>query len=153
MRHRGFTLIELISVIAIAGILAMMAMARFAGPSSFAVQGAADQIASALRQAQGMARAQRQVVVVVMQASPVRLRVCLDAACATPLEGPAGADNWLSDVEGLQLNASALVSFDAQGSPVAGSALAFRAVANNGQANSQWVRVDAVSGLVTVSPT
>lgn len=54
-RERAFTLVELVVVIAIVGIMAAFAAPRFFGNDVFAQRGYADEIASALRNAQKVA--------------------------------------------------------------------------------------------------
>ena len=149
--RKGFTLVELIAVIAITSIIAVMAMTRFVGPSQFAVQGTADQLAATLRQAQTLARAQRVTVYVVLTAQPAKAQVCLDAACAQPLEGPAGVANWLRDADTVKLSAATGLNFDSQGRPSNGSTLQWQAQSLDGSISSQFVRLEPVTGHITVT--
>ena len=55
----GFTMVELILVIVIAGILATVAVPRLVGRNSFDTRGFADQLAATVRFAQKLAVAQR----------------------------------------------------------------------------------------------
>lgn len=57
--ERGFTLLELILVMVIAGILAAVAMPRLVGTNSFDSRGFTDQLAATVRFAQKLAIAQR----------------------------------------------------------------------------------------------
>lgn len=145
----GFTMVELIAVIVITSIIAVVGMARFASPSPFAVQGVADQLAASLRQAQTLARAQRQVVYVVLTQSPARVQVCLDRDCARPLEGPNGLDNWLDGSGRVQLSSSQALWFDAMGTPSSNEPLQFQVLADGGAVRSALVRMEPVSGYVS----
>ena len=84
---RGFTLLELIAVLAIAAILAVSATAFFSKSSfdSAAFQALAKSVVS---QAQKVAVAQRQTIFVIVTANT--LSVCYDSLCATPVAAPAG---------------------------------------------------------------
>ena len=60
--QRGFTLVELITVIVIIGILAVAAAPRFFDNNVFQARGAADQVTAALRYGQKVAIAQHRAV-------------------------------------------------------------------------------------------
>ncbi len=60
--QRGFTLVELITVIVIIGILAVAAAPRFFDKDVFQARGAADQVIAALRYGQKVAIAQHRAV-------------------------------------------------------------------------------------------
>lgn len=77
----GFTTIELIVMISIAGILAAFAVARFVDPGGFSSRGFYDRAMSVVRQAQKTAIAQRRQIFVVV--TPDRIAVCYDAGCTS----------------------------------------------------------------------
>jgi MSHA pilin protein MshC len=80
--QRGFTLVELITVMVIVGILAVVALPRFFDRNVFESRGYYDQAISTLRYAQKTAVAQRTTVCVVDTATEIGL---FAADCATPL--------------------------------------------------------------------
>jgi MSHA pilin protein MshC len=84
---RGFTLLELIAVLAIAAILAVSATAFFS-KSSFDSAAFSDLAKSVVSQAQKVAVAQRQTVFVIVTSGTIS--VCYDAGCATPVAAAGG---------------------------------------------------------------
>lgn len=81
-------MVELILVIAVAGILAAVAVPRMVGRTGFDARGFADQLAATVRFAQKLAVAQRREVCVSLTGNDATL--WYDAACATPAPGPGG---------------------------------------------------------------
>jgi MSHA pilin protein MshC len=114
----GFTMVELILVIVVAGILAAVAVPRLVGRSSFDTRGFADQLAATVRFAQKLAVAQRRDVFVQLTAGNATL--CYDAACATPAPGPGGEKPYtVSAPNGVAIASPvAVLDFDAGGRPV-----------------------------------
>ncbi|HBU28841.1 MAG: hypothetical protein A2X71_05510 [Thiobacillus sp. GWE1_62_9] len=114
---RGFTMVELILVIAVAGILAAVAVPRMMGRTGFDTRGFADQLSATVRFAQKLAIAQRTDVFVRLTAGDATL--CYDAACATPAPGPGGEKPYTIAAPGGVAIASplAVLAFDAGGRP------------------------------------
>jgi len=78
---RGFSLIELVVVLVLAGILAALAIPRFTSTESSATW-YAEQVKAAARYAQRQAVAQRRNVYVRVQSNEVD--ICYDSGCTTP---------------------------------------------------------------------
>lgn len=114
---RGFTMVELILVIVIAGILAAVAAPRMLGRTGFDTRGFADQLAATVRFAQKLAVAQHTDVYVRLTASDATL--CYDAPCATLAPGPGGEKPYTVSVpSGVAISPATTLHFDAGGRPV-----------------------------------
>jgi MSHA pilin protein MshC len=124
--QRGFTLVELIVVLMLAGVLAAVAIPRF-NQSEFAARGAHDFVGSALRYAQKSAIAMRRNVCVAVGASSLAVTYASAAgggqACAAgnTLNNPATGQAFASTLyEGsATVSTPASVTFDAMGRPSA----------------------------------
>lgn len=154
--ERGFTLLELILVMAIAGILAAVAMPRLVGHNSFDTRGFTDQLAATVRFAQKLAIAQRPDPTSV---PPGRVYVHLTANTATLCyvatvpcpaadwaPGPGGeAPYTITAPNGVTIDSSvAALGFDAGGRPNIAAALDIQV---NG-AGAYRVRVEQETGYV-----
>lgn len=96
-RPAGFTLVELVMAIVIAGILAAVVAPRFFDANLFRARGFADQVQATLRYAQKEAVAQRRNVCVAMTASSISLTIANAAGAASPCAAnlvlPAGTNS------------------------------------------------------------
>ncbi len=145
---RGFTLIELITVIMLAGILSAFAAVRMLDRGLADARGFADQIAATVQFAQKAAVAQRRLIYVNIDAATRRVRVCLDAApsCAQPLAAPAGGTLDIVANSSVTLaSGSSQFSFDGLGRPALASQLTLTA---SGGGASFTVTVEPDTGYV-----
>ena len=119
-RLRGFTLVELLLVMVIAGILAAVAVPRLAQRSAFDVRGYADQLAATVRYAQKLAIAQRREVFVHLASSQAELCYNPVSPCLNPAPGPGGEKPYAVTAPGGVSIASpiAALGFDAGGRPL-----------------------------------
>ena len=120
--QRGFTLIELVMVIVIAGILAVVVAPRMFDANVFKSRGFADQVQATLRYAQKAAIAQRRNVCVTMTASSITLMIATApgtaSSCTATLALPGGSSNSVaSPATGITMTyTSAGFNFDGLGS-------------------------------------
>ncbi len=107
MGRDGFTITELVVIIAIAGLLALVAIPRFTGTDSFASRGFFDQALETVRFAQKTSVAWRTQIFVCVTANSVTASAV--AGCGTPLVHPVtGAALSATAPSGVSLS---LVSF------------------------------------------
>lgn len=124
---RGFTLVELIGIIAIAGILLAVAAPRFFSANTFAARGYADAASGFLRYAQKLAVARHNTLHVHVAASGLTLCATATAPCAGAdlMPGPDGQAPFQVQVPSgvTQAGSATDLSFDAQGRPSSGLTL------------------------------
>ena len=137
MRRRGFTLVELITVLILVGILAIVAWPRFLDRNVFESRGFYDETKSLLRYAQKTAVAQRRTVCVTLGATGVGLTIAAAAnsnVCDTPLalpNPPRGGTGLSSSVAALQ----------------------FRSLGDTDQASNVTINVAGTAGTMTIDHT
>ncbi len=116
--ERGFTMVEMITVIVILGVLAVVAAPRFFDRNVFDSRGFYDQVKSTVRYAQKSAIAQRRFVCVTFPAnnqislSYGTTNACTDGALASP-----SGDPYPLVSKNATLSASPNFSFDCLGRP------------------------------------
>lgn len=143
----GFTLVELITVLAVAAILAAVAAPRFFNRLSFEERGFYDQSVAAVRYAQRVAIAERRSVFVVIGAN--FLLLCYDAACSAGMkvrDPGAGSDYALNTPDGVTLAPVSTFSFDGLGRPSLAAALTVTV----GGADNRMFTVQTETGYVLV---
>lgn len=145
-------MVELVSVLAIIGIMAVFAIPRFVGRTGFESRGFYDQAQAVVRYAQKVAIAQRQSppkppVYVVL--TPSQIRICYDAACTSPVSDPAtGGALAITAPNGVTLSPTTTFSFDGSGAPSFGAQLTINVTsAETGDVNRAFF-VEAQTGYV-----
>lgn len=124
----GFTLPELIIVIAITGILAVVAIPRL-HTKEFDERGFRDETLAALRYAQKAAIAQRRNVCAAFAAGSITLTIAASSGdaspCNTPLSSPSGASPYtITAAAGVSYAATPTdFSFNALGRPSTGQTI------------------------------
>lgn len=111
--QRGFTLVELITILMIIGILAVAAIPRFTGNDAFQERGAADQVRAALRYGQKAAIAQH---------GPVSVKISSASASDCGALQVAGGEIDCVVSNSVPVSA-ATVTFDALGRPGVAAAI------------------------------
>jgi MSHA pilin protein MshC len=149
--HRaGFTLVELVLMLVIVGIVATVAMPRFAARDLYDVAGFTEDARGVLRYAQKTAIAQHRSVSVDLDAAGRNIAACFDTAypCATPIPDPSGgtALTLVPKSTVAFTTTTAQLTFDWRGSPN-GTALTLT-VSPTAGGTSSTVSVDADTGYV-----
>lgn len=114
----GFTLVELVLVLAITGVLAAVAVPRMVDRGAFPTHGAAAEVRTALRYAQRQAMAKSQGICVNTSATGLTLWRA-PPACNVPVLGPGGAQYVVVMPSGVGFAPSPSFSFDELGRPSA----------------------------------
>ncbi|MES2048543.1 MAG: type II secretion system protein [Pseudomonadota bacterium] len=154
-RSSGFTMIELVMVMVLAGILAVAIIPRFANKSAFDERGFFDQSISMVRYAQKVAIAQRRNVFVNTTTNAICLTYVTDANCASTTQSekvfalspmPLITDqSWMyaTAPAGIRFGTTTSFSFSALGKPTAGTVINI-----NSTGPMQTITVEAETGYV-----
>lgn len=146
---KGFTLIELVTVIAVMSIIAAVATPRFANNNLFTTRGDAGMLTASLRFAQKTAVAQRRAVYMVYQNTlPPSISLCFNVNCnlrvLDPVNGNAYTVAFSKDVT---VSASTL-GFDALGRPLPNVDSSFAVTNTKNNTQSFTIQVEAESGYI-----
>ena len=118
----GFTLVEMIVTLVVAGILVAALLPRWGGETGFEERGFRDETAAALRYAQKAAVAARRTVCVTFTATSLTAMIEHDFAagtCTVTLVGPSGGPLTVTAAGAASYSPTpAAISFDPLGRPV-----------------------------------
>jgi MSHA pilin protein MshC len=130
----GFTIVELIGIIAIAGIIMAVAAPRFMNANTFEARGYTDAAKGFFRYAQKLAVARHATLYVQISASAITLCTAASAPCsgANRITGPDGEASYQLNVPNgvSQTGSSSTLSFDAQGRPSSAFTLTIASTGN-----------------------
>lgn len=149
----GFTLVELITVLALVGIMAAVAMPKLSNVMSAQSPGYRDQMMATIDYARKIAVAQRRHVCMSIAASTVTVTSDhglpvshTNGTCPSTLTLPSGA-NVVTAPSNVTASPSASIDFDAQGRPVTGAPATITVTdASSGQ--TATLTIEAESGYV-----
>jgi len=127
-RSHGFTVVELVAVIVIAGLITAIAAPRFIGRDAFDARGAYGTLMSALRYAQKTAIAQRTSVFTNVNVATRTICLGYTSNCSTPVLDPATRTAYIKTLpNNVTVTAStSVIGFDGLGSPSPNAAATFQ---------------------------
>lgn len=142
-------MVELIVVISLIGILGTIGASRLFSSDDLKARAFANALAQTLSAGQRMAVAQRRTVYAQLATAPGSLRLCLDAACTTPVAPAPGDADTLAAPAGMGLqSASTAFSFDGLGRPSLVAALTITVLAADGSSTAMGVSLQPETGHV-----
>lgn len=142
----GFTLIELVMVMVLAGILAVAIVPRFAKKSAFDERGFFDQSITMVRYAQKLAIAQRRDVFVNVTANTICLTYVADATCTSAVS----ANQVINPDDQKWFTKDATTAKQAGGSFAAASSFSFSALGRPSAATVISVNSTGPTSKITV---
>lgn len=120
IREYGFTIVELIAVLVIAGIVAAISAPRFVGVDAFEARGSYGTLVSALRYAQKTAVAQRRIVYANVNTASRTVCLGYTSSCSSAVIDPATQAAYSKTLSNnVTITASTTpIGFDGLGRPV-----------------------------------
>lgn len=147
-KERGFTMVELITVMVLTGILVAVGAANLSGPQTFDAMGYFDSVRQAVQYGRRVAVSQRRNVCVNVSASGLSMTQASSAgssACNVGVVDPAtGSAFNLAVPTGIVLSGTSL-QFDAQGRQTSGAAVTLSII---GDGLTRVVTVENETGYV-----
>jgi len=126
-KERGFTMVELITVMVLVGILSVVALPNLSGAFAVKSPGYRDQVVATIEFARKIAVAQRRHVCVSIAASTVTLTSDhglpvnhTNGTCSSTLTLPSGS-NVITAPSSVTASPATSIDFDAEGRPVTGA--------------------------------
>lgn len=150
LRDRGFTLIELITVIAVMAVLVMTAAPRLADNATFNTRGDLGVLVSSLRFAQKMAIAQHRTIYVQLDAGARVLQLCYTNSCDSVLQDPVtnGSYRVTFNSKATLSTSLAVLGFTADGTPTPNLTTTYTVTNSHNTAQTNTVVVEASTGYV-----
>lgn len=146
LKEAGFTFVELVAVIAIIGLLAVLALPRMVDTNALEKQGFYDQVLAALRYAQKAAVAQNRYVCVGFPSSGrIKLTYGVTASCGSDLVGPDGQSPYVVSSSTTSFSSYTAFYFDALGRPMVGGVTSRQAIGVGGVGS---IYIEAETGYV-----
>lgn len=151
--ERGFTMVELVAVLLMAGVLAVIALPKMGDVFSVRNETAHDEAVAALRHASQTAQSHRRLVCVDVSDGGLALRIATSrgaANCDTALPGPDGSSTYTTNPGGASftLSPSGTIYFQPNGratSDGAGTTASTRTLAIS---NATSITILGETGLV-----
>lgn len=127
IREYGFTIVELIAVLVIAGIVAAISAPRFVGVDAFEARGSYGTLVSALRYAQKTAVAQRRIVYANVNTASRTVCLGYTSSCSSAVIDPATQAAYSKTLSNnVTITASTTpIGFDGLGRPVPNATATF----------------------------